>query len=73
MELSCADSRLLIFVMDKGEANMNEVISHLPPRLAERKDFRILKLCVYEQENDPKERFIYSLSDLRDGLTWLLA
>ena len=71
--MSCADSRLLIFVMDKGEAKMNEVIAHLPPRLAERKDFRILKLRVTEQENDPKERFIYNLTDLSDGLTWLLA
>ena len=66
-----ADSRLLIFVMDKGDADMNDVISKLPARLAEQKDFRILKLRV-EDEDEQARRYTYNLTDLNDGLLWLL-
>ena len=71
--LSATDSGLLILVMDKGEANMNKVIEKLPPRLAEQRDFRILKVRVTDRENDPKERCNYNLTDLNDGLSWLLS
>ena len=71
VDLSVADSRLLIFVMDKGDADMNDVISKLPARLAEQKDFRILKLRV-EDEDEQARRYTYNLTDLNDGLLWLL-
>ena len=73
VSLSAIDSRLLILVMDKGEADMNEVIVKLPPRLAEQRDFRILKVRVTDRVNDPKERCNYNLTDLNDGLSWLLS